>query len=278
MTALARLLLAALALATSTALAEGPARRTVAVLEYRAGAGGLQGVGERLAARLAHAAALQVLGPQECRRRAGAGIDADLARCAGAASCTGRLGRLIGAQEVLLVGVSQLGDLVLAIQRIDAGSGVVLGRLATSLSASEEPSDEQLLGWLQQLFPPDAFLRFGTIKILANLDGAQVRIDGAERGRTPLKEPLAVSAPAEHHVLIDKPGFVPFDARLDVPPDATVEVRAQLVSKAEQPPWYKRWYVWAVIGGAAVVAGAGVAIYYGTRVDPTPVGYIRLPP
>ena len=42
-------------------------------------------------------------------------------------------------------------------------------------------------------------------------------------------------------------------------------------------PWYKRWYVWALVGGVAAAAGAGVAIYYGTRVNQGPEGWL-IPP
>jgi hypothetical protein len=266
--------LIALLVFSSTAIAQ---HKTVAVLEYRAGARGAAGIGERLARLLAANAALQVISPVDARRRAGPKIDAEVARCSGEAMCIGALGEQLGAQEVLLVGVSQLGDVVLAMQRIDARKGEAGARLAESLPADTEPTDDEMLGWLRQLFPPDVFKRYGAIKIVTDVSGATVELNGESQGKTPIEEPVKVRAPATYKVKVAKPGYVTFQAGIDVLPDATVEVRATLVQSEGKVPWYKRWYVWAAVGGAIAIAGAGVAIYYGTRVDSTPMGFIVNP-
>jgi len=188
------------------------------------------------------------------------------------------LGERIGADEVLLVGVSQLGDVVLAMQRIDAKKGEAGARLAESLAADTEPMDDELLGWLRQLYPPEAFRRYGAIQVSADIDGAQVTLNGEAAGTTPIGHALSVRAPASYRVKIEKGGYVPFQAKIDVLPDATVEVRATLSPRAQPTPWFKRWYVWAAVGGAVAIAGAGVAIYYGTRTDQSPQGFILQPP
>jgi hypothetical protein len=252
-------------------------RKTVAVLEYRAGAKGVPGVGEKLARLLAANAAVDVIGPTDARRKAGPRIDAEVARCGGEALCIGALGEQLGAQEVLLIGISQLGDVVLAMQRIDARKGEAGARLAESLPAGAELTEEQMLGWLRQLFPPDVFKRYGAIKIVTDLGGAKVELNGEPVGRTPLAEALQVRAPASYKVRVTRSGYIPFLAKVDVTPDATVEVGATLVREEGKVPWYKRWYVWAAVGGAVAIAGASVAIYFGTRVDETPMGFIHVP-
>ena len=252
-------------------------RKTVAVLEYRAGSKAAVGIGDRLARQLASTAALDVITPTDARRKAGPRIDADVARCSGDALCVGNLGEQLGADEVLLVGVSQLGDIVLALQRIDAKKGVSGARVAESLPADSEVTDEQMLGWLQRLFPPDVFKRYGEIKIVADVSGARVELNGEQQGKSPIADAIKVRAPAQYKVRLSKPGYVPFEAGIDVLPDATVEVRATLIREEGKVPWFKRWYVWAAVGGALAVAGASVAIYYGTRVDETPMGFI-VPP
>ena len=98
-----------------------------------------------------------------------------------------------------------------------------------------------------------------------------------KRGTTPLVEPLKLAAPGSYRVRVEKPGFIPFQARIDVAPDSSIEVHATLVQGAPITPWYKRGYVWGTIGGVVAAAGIGVAIYFGTRVDQTPHGYV-LPP
>src|SRR6185295_593861 len=98
--------------------------------------------------------------------------------------------------DVLLIGVSQLGDVVLAIQRIDSKRGESGARLAESLPADSEPLDDELLGWLRQLYPPDAFLRYGFVQVAADLDGAQVTLNNDAMGTTPIAQPIQVRAPA----------------------------------------------------------------------------------
>ncbi len=252
-------------------------RRKVVVLEYRAGSRGAPDIGTRLAAELARLSTYEVLEPAEARRRLGAGLDAEVARCAGAAPCVAAVAVRLGADEALLVGVSQLGDVVLALQRVDANKGIAISRLAESLPVDKAPEAGALDEWLHQLFPDEAFRRYGSIKIVSDVNGARITLNGTAHGTTPNAEGLRVPAPGTYRVRLDKSGYLPFQARIDVPPDAIVEVRAVLSRETGATPWYKRWYVWAAVGGAAAVTGASLAAYYGTRVDQTPQGYL-LPP
>jgi hypothetical protein len=248
-------------------------KKTVAVLEYRAGARGAVGIGERLAKLLKANAAFDVIDPQEARRR-NPRVDAEVAKCGGDPLCVGAVGERMEADEVLLIGVSQLGDVVLAMQRIDARRGESGARLAESLPADSEPVDDEVLGWLRQLYPPEAFRRYGAIQVLADVDGAQVSLNGDAVGTTPIGHALQVRAPASYRLRIDKLGYAPFQAKIDVLPDATVEVKASLQTRTGPTPWFKRWYVWAAVGGAVAITAAGLAIYYGTRQDEAPLGFI----
>jgi PEGA domain len=265
----------ALAIAATGAGAAG--KKTVAVLEYRSGAKGAAGIGERLARALKANAAFDVIDPQEARRRVPR-IDAEVARCSGDATCIAMLGAKLGADEVLLIGVSQLGDVVLAMQRIEVSKGEAGARLAESLPADSEPSDDDVLGWLRQLYPPEAFRRYGSVRIVADVMGARVELNGALAGETPIADPIKVRAPATYRLRVAKPQYVPFLARIDVLPEATVEVRASLVRENQPVPWFKRWYVWAAVGGALAITGVSLAVYFGTRVDETPMGFIQRPP
>jgi len=270
-----RLLLVALLALSATAWADKP---VVSVLEYRAGARALPGIGDRLAKLLGSSASVKAVSPADARRRLGPKVDADVARCGGEAMCIGAIGEQLGADEVVLIGISQLGDVVLAIQRIDARRGRMLSRLTESLSADNEViTDEQMLGWLKQLFPPELFKRYGAIRILADVADAEVMLNDELRGQTPVAEPLRVRAPAMYRVKLTKPGFAPFQAGIDVIPDATVEVRATLVRLNRELPWFKRWYVWLTVGAVVAAAGVAVGVYYGTRVDETPMGFISAP-
>jgi len=249
--------------------ADAPAqRRSVAVIEYRAGVQLAAGVGDRLAQALRKAAALTVVDHPEAQRRLGPRIDSDVARCAGEAACVAAIGARLEVDEVLLVGVSQLGDVVLSLQRIDVDRAEVGARLAETLEADQELDDARLLAWLKKLYPPEVFRRYGFIAVTSNVDGATVTINGQDRGRTPLPGAgrIRVFAPRSYRVNLSKRGFLPFDARIDVLPDATVSVRAELVPTEGQVAWYKRWYLWAIVGGIAAAGAIGVTVY-ATRPD-----------
>ncbi len=260
-------LLPALTLAEKT---HGASPGKVAILEYRNAVGQMSDLAERLSEDLSRNTSLQVITPREGRRRLGARLDAEVARCAGAVGCLSAIGVRLGADEVLLLAVSQLGDVVMALQRIEVRSAKVAARVADSIAAGTTVDEVRVLGWLQQLYPPDTFKRYGQIRITTDVPGAQVYVNAKARGNTPLDGPVQVLAPGNYRLLVEKANYLPFQASLTVMPDSTAEVAARLVPEMVATPWYKRWYVWAGIGGAAVLAVGGVAVYYGAFNHPPP--------
>ena len=253
---------------------------TIAVFEYRTAVAQVADLSDRLSEALQHNTSLKVVDPREGRRRYGVKLDADVAACAGDTACIAAIGAKVGATEVLLFAVSQLGDVVLALQRLDVPNQRVVARLADSLpTKASEPSpsgvvapaqgplvqvdEARVLGWLQQLYPPEIFKRYGRIAVSSDISGAQVYVNAKPRGQTPLGEPLSVLAPGNYRILVEKPRFLPFQAQLTVMPDTTLAVTARLVPDAPPTPWYKRWYVWAAVGAGAAIAASSVAVYYG---------------
>lgn len=245
-------------------------RRRVSVLEYRAGSSALPGIAGRVVTTLSRQTSLGVLGQDQTRAMYGDHLDQVLVKCAGDAACVARIGQKIGAAEVILVGVSELGDVILTMQRIDVAHREVTGRVADSLAAGSAPSDAQISGYVNRLLPPSDFLRFGVIDIVASLAGAAVTVGGQPRGVTPV-EALKLPAPASYDIRIEKAGYVPFTTRVALPPDAEIKVEAELARRGAPAAWYQHWYVLAAAG--AIVAGAaGTAIYVGTRGTPAPPG------
>jgi len=237
-------------------------KRKVIVLEYRAGSSALPGIAARVVAALSKQTSLHVLGQDQTRAVYGDHLDQVLVKCAGEAGCVARIGQKIGAAEVILIGISELGDVILTIQRIDVAKREVASRVADSLAAGGVPSDAQIAGYTTRLLPPTDFLRFGVIDIVANLSGAAVTVGGEPRGLTPI-EALKLHAPATYEIRVDKAGYVPFTTKVALPPDGEIKVEAQL-SRRGTEAWYQHWYVLAA--ASLVVAGAGgTAIYFGTR-------------
>jgi hypothetical protein len=258
-------------LLAGVAHADPDPKRKVIVLEYRSGSSALPGIAGRVVAALAKQTSLDVLGPDQARAVYGEHLDQVIVKCEGEADCVARIGQKIGAAEVILVGVSELGDVILTMQRIDIRGRTVSARVADSLPSGAAPKDDQLEYYLSRLLPSTDFLRFGVIDIVSSEAGALVTVGGERRGTTPIA-PLKLHAPATYDVRVEKGGFVPFTTKVRLPPDGELKVTAPLQRPGGEKAWYQHWYVLTAMG--VVVAGvAGTTIYFATRAsDQVPIG------
>ncbi|HTL37543.1 MAG TPA: PEGA domain-containing protein [Kofleriaceae bacterium] len=242
--------------------ADDDPKRKVAVLEYRSGSSALVGVGGKLAEQIGKQTSINVLGPQQARTVYGEQLEQAVVKCGGEPDCIAKIGQKLGAAEVILIGVSELGDVILTMQRIDVKTHAVNARIADSLNSNGTPDTEQLSEYLRRLLPPTDFLRFGIIDIVATQDGALVTVGGERRGTTPI-QPLKLKAPETYAIKVEKRGFVPFSTKVQLAPDSEIKVEAEL-SKRTGTAWYQHWYVLAGLG--VVVAGAaGTTIYFATQ-------------
>jgi len=259
--------LAALLVAPPSAAARGRSRRTIAVLEFRQDVSALPRLAERMAARIRKLTGHPVIGPTEARQKLGADVDDIVARCQGKPACVGALGARLGASEVILIGMSSLGDVIIQISRIRTSTRQPLTSVAHTTSASAKISDAVLDQWIRRLLPARDFLRYGFIQIRSNRKGADVLLDAARRGTTPLPGPLKVQAPSTHDIRVKKDGFIPFTAQVKVPPDATIQVNATLVPMSQAAiPYYKRWWFWtSIASGVAIVVGLSAGLAVGLR-------------
>jgi hypothetical protein len=262
--------LVALAIGT-VAHADIDPRRRVAVLEYRAGSKAMPELDDRFAKILAAGTSLDVVDAVEARKRYGSGLDAAVVACGGEAACVARLGNRIGAQEILLVGISELGDVILTLQRIDVKKRAVSERIAEALAIDAAPDDAALRRYLERVMPKSDFIRYGVIHIDANLEGAAVEVGGEQRGTTPVPA-LRLRAPASYEIRVSKDGYVPFRAQVAVPPEGEVRVEAELSRRGSSPRWYQRWWVPVVAGVVVVGAAAGTYVLLSEDPDSVPVG------
>ncbi len=253
----------------ASARAEVDPKRKVVVLEYRAGSSALPNVVDQLVAEMSKQTSLQVLGPDQTKALYGEQLDQAVVKCAGEPDCVARIGAKVGAAEVVLVGISELGDVIMTMQRIDVASHKVNVRIADSLAPNAVPSDDQLGYYLAKLLPPSDFLRYGIIAITASENGAAVTVGGETRGVTPI-EPLKLRAPAKYAIRIEKSGFTPFKTTVQLPPDGELKVDAVLSHRGGGSAWYQKWYVvTGAILGAGLIAGG---VYWSTREPPDSVG------
>ena len=105
-----------------------------------------------------------------------------------------------------------------------------------------------------------------TVRVTSNVTDPIVTVNGADVGFAP----VAISRPAgSYRVVVRKPGFDTFDARLDVLPGQDVDLPAKMAE--EKVPLTKRWWFWTAIGSA--LAGGAVLTYALTRENPAPPPY-----
>jgi PEGA domain len=249
-------------------------KRSIAVLEFRQGVSALPWFADRMAKRLRHLTGLRVLGPTEARQKIGDRVDTLVAGCQGKPDCVGAIGMRLGVSEVILVGMSSLGDVIIQITRVKVSSRRVLGSVGHTMPPMGKLSMNKLDSLLRRLMPRRDFIRYGFIRVRSNRRGAQVFLNQKNHGQTPLRGPIKVRAPSVHRVKVSKRGFVDFSADLTVPPDGTVTVNAKLpLIPKGITPFYKKWWFWTVIASSLVtVAGisAGVALTVGKRPESVP--------
>ena len=251
----------------TTVFAQPDPKRKVVVLEYRSGSSALKGVTRNIMATMGKQTSLQLLDLDQTRTQYGADLDGAIVKCAGEADCIAAIGKKVGAVDVVLIAISELGDTILTVQRIDVTKRQAVTRIADSFPVNGEPSEDQINGYLARLLAPTDFMRYGVIDIVANLAGAAVTVGGTSRGKTPI-EPLKLPAPAEYLVKVEYEGYTPFTTRINLPPDGELKVEANLSKRGADPAWYTRWYV--LVGAGLLVAGAaGTTIYFVTRDGPS---------
>ncbi|MGE3766758.1 MAG: PEGA domain-containing protein [Kofleriaceae bacterium] len=256
--------LALLAFAT-VAHADPDPKRKVSVLEYRSGSSAMPGISARIYDAMSKQTSLQLSNLDATRTQYGADLDAMIVKCAGEAACIASIGKKVGAADVVLVAISELGDVILTVQRIDVAKQQAVTRIADSFAPGSSPSDDQVNGYLARLLAPNDFVRYGVIDIVANLAGAAVTVGGTSRGLTPI-QPLKLPAPADYEVKVTKEGYEPFSTRIQLPPDGELKVEARLSKRGAGTAWYQKWYV-LTVAGVLVAGTAGTVIYFATR-DP----------
>ncbi|MDI1449425.1 PEGA domain-containing protein [Polyangium sp. 6x1] len=142
-------------------------------------------------------------------------------------------------------------------------------REAKSATAIEKQAAQKLLD--------EAKLKLGTLIIKANVEGADVLVDGRAVGRSPLAAPVFVE-PGSHEIEVKKFGFDPGKELLAVAPATESEMEFALApmpsepEKAEPEPKKKeepkppplpspKWRTYGMIGGAGLtVIGLGLGV------------------
>ena len=150
-------------------------------------------------------------------------------------SASRKIGQKVGAAEVILVGISELGDVILTMQRID----VALAERRARGSRTRSPRGRrrrttQLDGYLQRLLPPGDFLRYGVIDIVVEpgrCGGHRRRRVARPRRRSSRSSctPRRATTSASRRRASSRSR-----RRVALPPDGEIKVEAQLSRRGAQ--------------------------------------------
>jgi len=100
----------------------------------------------------------------------------------------------------------------------------------------------------------------GRLVVHANVPNAEVWLGDGTLGPAPNE---MVAAAGVHRLRVERRGYATWTAQVELHPDETLRQTAFLLpldqTDGEEPPVYKKWWFWTIVGGA-VLAGTVTAI------------------
>lgn len=107
----------------------------------------------------------------------------------------------------------------------------------------------------------------GTLRLSANRDGAEIRLDGESAGQAPWAEPREV-APGRHGLVVTREGYIPFRSEVSVeagvPTAAYADLSPETRYRAIQADRIFTWIAWG-LGVAALGTSIGLGVEAASR-------------
>ncbi len=129
-------------------------------------------------------------------------------------------------------------------------------------------------------------LLVGQVTLQGAVPGSAVTFDGKPAGTTPLEGPI-VTNPGPHRLALTHDGYATFRANVDVPvgrafavsiqQTESVKVVTVLQPAEKEKPVYKKWWLWAALGGAVAAAGVVTAVVLTSGSSNSSVPTVQLP-
>jgi hypothetical protein len=195
--------------------------------------------------------------------------DPVLRGCTGEPECLGAIGKKLGVSFVVSGTVAALGDsYVIDLKLVDVATGKEIRRVEEPLSGSPDELIEAIRVAAYRLFAPEQLK--GSMAVLADVNGAQVFLDGKLLGKTPIAQAIANLAVGKHSLRIVASGYADFLQEVEVRFQKTTQVvvslqRARVAGPVGPPgsgppvdepvPWYASTWGYVGVGVAAVAIG-----------------------
>ena len=176
--------------------------------------------------------------------------------CEGQAGCLAALGQRLHADLVIYGAVGGLGDrYTITLRAVSAKGGTVVRRASESVGGKREVLIDGITRTAYELLRPDLYV--GSIRVKCPVAGAQVQVDGQDRGKTPLTRPITGLPPGRHALKILKTGYSDFDKFVEVRFQRTTVVTIDLAGSTVSGVIYQQMPAPPLVAASGPGAKAG---------------------
>lgn len=244
----------------STQLENEPSRTLVAVLFLATGdvdATLADNLTEVLVASVASQGLYTIVGREQFGTAMGIGGEETM-RCAEDPVCLGRIGTLVGAEEIVIGTLgARASRYIVNLSRLDVSRARLVHRVFRTTPDDIGPVINAVgEGAVELMQPPP-----GAVRISVNVDEAILIVDDEEVSPDP-DGVLRGLEPGDHVLVVRSEGYGEAEQHFAVSRGDTTELsvnltRAEVLRVIESTPVHRRWWFWTIIG--VVVVGAGAA-------------------
>lgn len=197
------------------------------------------------------------------------GKDKTLRECTGEEKCLTTIGGKVGVDVMVAGSVAALGDsYILNIKAVDVKTGKQIRRIESDpLRGSPDELIEAVRVAAYSLLAPEQL--YGSVYVLSDLVGADVKLDGKSVGKTPLPKSIAKVALGKHQIEVAAKGYLPYQEEIDVRFQKSTRVVVRLaqqqsavvtgppktVVRPAKKPWYTSKWMYVGAGAAAILVG-----------------------
>jgi hypothetical protein len=208
------------------------------------------------------------------RRDIDRAITGDARECTGEDRCLAAIGKKLGVDVIVTGTVGQLGDnYVLTVKAVDVATAKSLQKIQSDpLRGQPDELIEGVRVAAYRLLAPGQL--HGAIQVQTDLIGAEVRLDDAVVGKTPLPDNGVIRKLrlGKHALSVTAPGGEPYNDTVEVHFQKVSPVIVRLIpstqvigtgkiERIERRPFYTR--TWFLVAAGVAAVGLGAAIGYG---------------
>lgn len=193
----------------------------------------------------------------------GASFQTMLQDCRGIAACYSRLVGSVDARYLVVISARAVNDIVvLGTRMIDLDQQIVSGKAIGRIKADQVLLDN-LEAQLKKTVPEILWDPYGSISLRVQQSGAQVRLNGAPLGSSPLQT-IEKLLPGEYTIGITLDGHVHEESKFTVVKNQELQLKFNLKPKSGP---FSQWWFWTSLAALAV-SGIGAGIFLSQQGPP----------